>query len=324
MRGWWSVGAGVGAVMGLGGLAVLLRPLSTAALAPEPAPAANYAAALNCFGRLAAADGPAVAPECGSRLLTHGERVERSVVLFHGVTNCPAQFRQFGERLHAAGANVVIPRLPENGYRDRSTSANRWLTAERMRALADASVDLAAGLGRRVTVVGISSGGVLAAWCAQFRPEVELAMPVAPALAVLRVPAWCHGPEAALLARSPDVETARLKPFRQGPGYGYHGFSTRNLGEIMRLGLAVTRAAGSRPPAAARIEVVTNEADRAVSQAAAERLVRRWRDAGAAVATYRFPAELGLPHDLIDPHQPGQRTDLVYPALYRRLGLGAA
>ena len=62
--------------------------------------------------------------------------------------------------------------------------------------------------------------------------------------------------------------------------------------------------------------MVTNANDDAVDNRAAVRLAEAWRAAGAAdVTCYEFPAELGLPHDLIDPAKPEGRPEIVFPKL---------
>jgi hypothetical protein len=48
------------------------------------------------------------------------------------------------------------------------------------------------------------------------------------------------------------------------------------------------------------------------------RIVRKWRLHCSAVETYEFPAEEGLPHDVVHPYQPEQRIDLVYSILINR------
>ena len=88
-----------------------------------PDPATDYDDALRRVAAVEARDGAAIAPECRTRLLTHGARAARAVVLLHGLTNCPEQFRALGERLYERGANVYIPRLPEHGLADRMTTA---------------------------------------------------------------------------------------------------------------------------------------------------------------------------------------------------------
>lgn len=83
----------------------------------------------------------------------------------------------------------------------------------------------------------------------------------------------------------------------------------------MRLGALVDREAGERAPAARRIVAVGNEADTAVNNAGLAAIVRKWRVQVSAVETHEFPANEGLPHDVIDPRQPDQQIDLVYPIL---------
>jgi hypothetical protein len=39
------------------------------------------------------------------------------------------------------------------------------------------------------------------------------------------------------------------------------------------------------------------------------------------VETTEFPLADGVPHDSVDPQQPGARTDLVYPVLLEQIGL---
>ena len=42
-----------------------------------------------------------------------------------------------------------------------------------------------------------------------------------------------------------------------------------------------------------------------------------WRAHGATVTTHEFPRSTRLPHDLIDPGNPDQNTELVYPVVTR-------
>jgi hypothetical protein len=86
------------------------------------------------------------------------------------------------------------------------------------------------------------------------------------------------------------------------------------MGQVTAIGQRVRDAALSWPPAARAVALVTIEHDRAVSNALAEQLLRRWELRGLTdLQRHRFPA--GLPHDLIDPHAIGARPDLVYPVL---------
>jgi carboxylesterase len=107
-------------------------------------------------------------------------------------------------------------------------------------------------------------------------------------------------------------------PVRQaddGFDYGYPRYATRTLAEMLRLGLRVQRSARTTAPAARALLMVTNASDRAVNNVVNGGLVQAWQRQGAQVRAFEFEAGLNLPHDLIDPNNPGQRVDVVYPKL---------
>lgn len=283
-----------------------------------PCPARSYGAALERAEALQARDGAEVHPACASRLLTHGARVDRAVVMLHGYTNCPYEVVRLGEVLFEGGANVLIPRLPHHGIRDRMTEDLQNLTlAEQVRSAAEA-IDIACGLGHHVTVAGLCSGGVLAAWAAQFRADVARAVVIAPSLMAARIPLWLAPGTMLVLDRMPNQFwwwNRHLKARLGHHSYAYPRFSTHALGEIFRLSLSIVRAARHTPPAARSIVVVSNDADPVVNWAEISRLIVAWQAHGAAVETYTFPASLHLPHDLIDPHHPLNKMAVVYPIL---------
>src|SRR5262249_62332042 len=101
-----------------------------------------------------------------------------------------------------------------------------------------------------------------------------------------------------------------------GPPYVYPRFSTRALGEVLRLASAVELDARRKPPGAKMVTMVTIANDPAVNNQAALGVEQSWSaHAGDRVGAYQFPANLRLGHDLIDPLQPYQRVELVYPVL---------
>ena len=69
--------------------------------------------------------------------------------------------------------------MPEHGDRNRLTDRIAGLTADALLQCASEALDAASGLGERSGVLGISMGGTLAAWAAQYR-DVAVAVPVAP------------------------------------------------------------------------------------------------------------------------------------------------
>lgn len=266
---------------------------------------------------------PALNPLCRGYALTHGARAARCVLLLHGYTNCPYQYRDFARLVHARGHNVYVPRMPCHGMADRLTEALAALTGPMLLAWLDAALAVAGGLGARVDVLGISAGANLAAYAAQHRPEVYQAVIFAPVLGTPTVAAWATPVLARVAAILPNQFRwwdPERREQRNDLLHAYPRFATRSLGAVASLGLGVLRDAGRSRPVARDIVFVINEADPAVTLPPIEELLARWRARGAPVREHRFPAALGLIHDLLDPGQPQQRVDLVYPALLELLG----
>ncbi len=299
-----------------------LKPLSSA----RPQPVTDYNTALQRVEALRLRDSRDVQPLCRLELLTHGHQVDQAIVFWHGFTSCPRQFHDLGQIFYELGYNVLIPRLPHHGLADRLGPDQLHLTAEEIVALTNEVVDLAHGLGKQVTVAGFSAGGVLAGWVAQHRPDVARAVIIAPSFALKVIPLPLATLAARLLLTWPNTFQwwdPHLKTQALGPSYGYWRFSTRALGQILRLGLAVRTAARRTGPAVGSILVVTNHNDWAVHNVLTAEIVAHWRSHGGQVQSYEFAAELNLLHDLLPPEHPRQRVDLVYPILVDLItGLG--
>lgn len=318
-RAWRARALGAAGVVGLAatglGLAWLTR-IQTNGLVSRPNPAFDYAGAIARFRALADRDGPEVNDVCRSALLTHGRRTPRAIALIHGVTNCPAQFEPLGRQFFERGYNVLLPRMPQNGYADRMTDALSRLTAEQLCAFADEVADIVVGLGERAIVAGLSAGGVVAAWLTQVRGDLARTVLIAPSLGLGRYRPAVQAVLRGALLRGPNIQTQRFRPFEDGPPYSYYGYSTRALGEVLRLGLATARAALQRPPAVQDLLVITNGNDAAVNNTVTRHLIALWQSKGLErVTVFDFPRSLGLVHDLIDVHQRRQRTGVVYPTL---------
>lgn len=286
---------------------------------PLDAPAQDYAEALAQFAALQARDGEDVNPLCRSQLLTHGQRAARAIVLIHGMTNCPQQFVQFAPLLFERGYNVLIPRMPHNGLLDRNTTALRQTTAEGLAHFGTQVSNIANGLGERVVVAGISAGGNVAGWVAQFVPTVDTAILIAPSFGIvppLRVGnATANRLAGGLLRLLPNIMTQRIRPFTEGPPQGYFGFASKGLAAMLLLGDEVQRAARTTKPAARQILLIINAADPAVNNPLTQTVAKHWENHGGQVTTYTFSADRKLIHDIIDPQQPQQQVAEVYPIL---------
>jgi alpha-beta hydrolase superfamily lysophospholipase len=298
----------------------LLMPVDTDGLRAEPRPEPTYAAAVARFEAEKAAETEPLNPLCDPVLLGHGETTGVAVVLLHGVSSCPRAFVDFAPLLHERGHNVLVMRMPYNGFADRSTDALRNITAEALADFGDTSVDIAAGLGEEVVVLGISAGGTVAAWTAQNRPEVSRAVLVAPFFGLADFGPRLNVALMRGMLLLPDVSIWKdpvLRDRHVGMAHAYQRQSTRATAEIMRLGLATYREATEAAPAAPVAAFVTNAADTAVSNGVTAVIADVWEAGGMKVTRYEFGAEHGLGHELIDPEEPGADPALTYPVILR-------
>lgn len=311
------------AIFGVFALLVLVMalPLAPGDLPSHARPAASYEAGLALVDSLRGRDGSDISSECGTILMTHGHRTGQVVVLLHGLTNCPAQFDSLGRMLHARGANVLVPRLPQHGYADRMTDALARMNASEMCALTDLALDAARGLGDTVTVAGLSIGGVLAAWAGQERADMHRTVMIAPMFGVARAPgAWTPLVTRAGLAL-PNIFVwwdDKAKQDLAGPQHVYPRFSTRSIAATLYVGSATRGEAARKAPASYEMVMITVGGDEAADNTMCAEIMRTWQARGAKhLVEYQFPAELKLNHDVVDPEQVGGNPALTYPVLTR-------
>src|SRR2546428_10773338 len=149
-------------------------------------PATDYETAMTRFAQVQAREeaNEELNQVCRSKLLTHGSKTERVIVLMHGMTNCPQQFVDLAPIFYEQGYNVLIPRMPHNGLTNLDTDDLRYLKAAELRDCSNATVDIAHGLGDHITFLGLSVGGLMAAWVAQYRDDVNKAVIIAPSFTI--------------------------------------------------------------------------------------------------------------------------------------------
>jgi pimeloyl-ACP methyl ester carboxylesterase len=280
-------------------------------------PAANYTEATARFENLRARELKSVSPLARSILLTHGNRTEKVIVFFHGYSSSPEQFRELGQRFFQLGYNVLIPLLPHHGIADRKLENLSKMRAEDLRDCADTSVDIAAGLGDKVYVGGLSAGGVLAAWIAQNRKEVDRVILIAPALVLGRgAGKFQDRISVFLIAWLPNIPLDIYAPDPEAPQYAYPGFSAKALGQLLKLSLATFAEALEKPPAVQDIVLVTTHPDHLGSDLATWQLIGLWRSKGLQrFVGIDFPKNMDVPHDMVDPAHRSQKTDIVHPIL---------
>lgn len=308
-----SIIAGV-LVLALAAVAVFLfTPVSDPDLSSHPKPAGSYddAVALITSDQNADAALP-LQPGGASIAMLTGQRSDTAVVLFHGLTVVPEQFRLIGEAYRAQGYNVWIPRLPQHGLADRMTDKLATVTTQDVRDFADHSIDIAAGLGTKVVVVGISGGGAVGLWAAAERPEVTGTVLISPLLRPVGYPAWQMRPIVRALRVLPnDIVAWNDDKVRDGDPetWGYPRQSYKAVGAFLSLTYWVEGRA-AKSPITSRTVLVRNDADTTLDPAYSEDFMRRVV-APQQLTVVRIPASLGLGHDIVG----FQRSNSSYPHL---------
>lgn len=110
-----------------------------------------------------------------------------TVVLYHGFTAAPWQYKEMAERLKQEGFNVYAPRMPGHGLADaagKPSAAEMPETNEQelWNDFARQTSQDAAKLGAPVHAVGLSGGGNVALKAAELCSEVESVTAIAPFL----------------------------------------------------------------------------------------------------------------------------------------------
>jgi carboxylesterase len=313
-RGRWVIGG-----LLVLGLMVLSQPWDIKTLKPRPHPVQSYNGAVQEIEEIRSVESTAFNPEGRLRFMTHHQKVNRVIIFVHGYTNCPQQFATLGEKFFEMGYNVLIAPMPYHGLADRMTDAHGKLTAEDLAGYSDHMVDIAQGLGDRVTMVGLSAGGNVAAWAAQTRADLDAAIIIAPVFGYQNLPLIITPLVTNICRKLPNFFQWWEPKLKEAGGvdHSYPRFASHAVAESLRLGFTVQDRARQKAPAARRIVMVTNASDASVHPVPIIRLAQNWRKHGAAVESYQFEARLHLGHDFIDPAQPYAHTDRVYPKLIK-------
>lgn len=294
------------------GLAAVL-PLGTGDLRARPNPSPSFDEAIARARRAIASDDSMVAEGGASLLQVHDRRTARVVVLLHGFTNSPKQFAEIASALFRGGDNVFAPRLPRHALRNGSVADLAGLTAVELCRASDNAIDIAAGLGDTVVVVGLSVGGALALWTAEQRPEVRRAVVIAAPFEVATVPSILTRPMVKIGARVPNV--SRRAAVDSARPDRLPGFTTHGLTQVLRLGMAVRAEAGRASPLSPDVSFVVNAHDRTVKAAALLDVARTWHRRGAPGMAYEIPDSLGLPHNILDPVGDHPQLAVVAPMI---------
>jgi hypothetical protein len=131
-----------------------LIPIGSLAITYKNNVNGSYNQAVSQIEDVKSRDGESVNEVCKSKSLLHNKKVEHTIVIFHGFTNCPEQFSQLGTKIYDLGWNVYIPRIPHHGNEDVLADELQNLTSGELVNTIAESVDIASGLGNEVHLMG--------------------------------------------------------------------------------------------------------------------------------------------------------------------------
>lgn len=183
-------------------------------------------------------------PRPGAESIDLQEGNSHGVLLLHGFGDTPQTLGLLAQHLHRSGLDVRAPRLPGHG-----TSVEDFMLSRREQWLGCAREELG-HLSRshdRVSLVGLSMGGAIAAILATEFPVVRTLVLLAPYLDMpvthrfASASHWIWG--AAAGARRSSSPRSILDPNERSKNLGYGGvYSGRLLYELWRLAAKARRA----------------------------------------------------------------------------------
>lgn len=273
-----------------------------------PRPAGDREEAMARLAKLQAEDADEVADACRTRLIEPSAPARATLVLWHGFSNCPAQFAEVAELIAEGGVRVLLPRVPQHGKKDVLTRDLLELTTGQLIEHVDTCIDIAAGFGQPVWTAGLSAGGVLASWAAVTRHEVTRVAAASPFVAPKGMPL----PVVRLFVRYPWLlpniyfwwDPRKKENLGESP-YVYPGFPLPSMVPVLHLAETMFDDHIEPNHRLRRAVLISNPGDFAIRRDAAQKFAdSTFRDAADFYAEINLDADLGWWHDFIDRYGP--------------------
>jgi esterase/lipase len=261
-------------------------------------------------------------PVCADKLMEHGQKTEKVIVIYHGFTNCPKQFEILGKQLFDKGYNVYIPRMPYHGHSNVLTDEAASFNVDQLLEFADNSINVAKGLGNKIDFIGISGGGLLATWAGLQTESTDKIMNIAPLYSPLDYPEWQLNSISNILRILPNQykwwDDKIQEKVEIGPKYAYPRYSLKAINAFLKLSLDLRKKLESPQDLIQNKKyiLVTTENDKAINNNVAFNYSAKILAVPkTSFVSYQFPTELDLNHDIIDPNQRQAKIDKVYPKI---------
>jgi esterase/lipase len=260
-------------------------------------------------------------PTCDDKILHHGQKTDKVIVLYHGFTNCPAQFDLLARQFWEKGYNVISPRLPYHGNADRLNNDVSKLTTTVLINKANMVMSVAKALGNKTEIASISAGATVAMW-ATLNFKVSKLLIIAPLIAPKDIPLWTMPGVRKILSIAPNYFKwwdENTKAEVQGPKYAYPRFSTKAILAFFQLNqntLELTNNQAKKSKLTTQNTLLLLENDLAINNQAAKQFTELLNPAfEKPFDVITLGSDLKPEHDIIDPNQPKANPDLVYPKI---------
>lgn len=229
---------------------------------------------------------------CLSQAYIHDAPTQKAVTMFHGVSDCPKQFSTLGKYFYDRGYNVYIPRVPHHGMSDNLEHSK--ITTQELVDYVNTSTNITDALGKEKGVVGLSGGGNLGTWAAEYRPEVSKFLALAPFYepASKQAPKWQIRP--LLIFHGNNLIPDQLN----NPDDPQHALSYRALSKYTTIFNNL-----QQPPkdkGLKKLSLIMADDDDQIDQGLALKSLTELAVANHISLThYQIPASYGVKHDIV-------------------------
>ena len=286
-----------------------------------PHPALSYEEALQKFSFIQQQEATLpLSLEGHSRLMVHPAKTERVFVLLHGLSSCPQQFASLGKILFDRGANVVILRARDAGYADIFNKEQNQQSGQDLVDQAAESLDIATGLGKKTTLVGLSAGALGAAWMAEHRDGIDQVLLISPFFGAHEWPLPALDVATAFLLYFPNFYIWKNDPQndQHDAKHVYPGYGSQCIAKTLELSRAIRSFQG--PLQVQRMDILFSGADHVANGQLTKKVAQKWSAQNPGkVFEYEFPASLNINHDCIDPNSYSSKKELGYPVILKIL-----